>query len=95
MPSFLCPTNVSPYPKGKVVPFETTLGHEGWLPKKAGTYSVVVSLRLGLEPKVGLTPSGAHSTSDTYATIRAEVTVKIVDSGSVRRLSILSSFPIH
>ena len=95
MPSFLCPTNVSPYPKGKVVPFETTLGHEGWLPKKAGTYSVIVSLRLGLEPKAGLTPSGAHSTSDSYATIRAEVTVKIVDSESVRRLSILSSFPIH
>jgi hypothetical protein len=73
-----CPISATPYPKSRVVPFETTLGHEGWLPNHPGTYTVVVTLIpwLGSDEGRGLV---VRPVPKEYATIQSDVTLHIAD----------------
>ena len=69
---------LKPYPKGTVIPVERTLGKEGWLPNRPGTYIVVLNW-------APCTPSNKkHSGKKNgtemkpYATVEATATIHIV-----------------
>jgi len=68
---------ILPYPKGELFPLETTLKSEGWLPKRTGTFTVVVkwSPAQGSEAKDGRFPRVSRK---PYAITRASATIRIV-----------------
>jgi hypothetical protein len=71
---------LTPYPKGKAMSFETTLGHEGWLPKHPGTYTVVVALIPWLKSKNESDTPGIRAVPNGYAIVQSEVTLHIIES---------------
>jgi hypothetical protein len=69
-----------PITKGKVIPIERTLGGEGWLPNKVGTYNVVITWAPCASAKNP--PSEARNQSadlKTYAVVHSSATIHIVD----------------
>ena len=77
-----CPI-MSAYPKGSVVPIETTLANEGWLPKHSGTYTVVVTLIPWLDSPAGTGHSMVRALAKDYS-IQSEVVLHLVDRDSTR-----------
>jgi len=80
--TMFCPI-MSAYPKGSVIPIETTLANEGWLPKHPGTYTVVVTLIPWLDSPAGTGHSLVRALPRDYS-IQSEVVVHLVDRDSTR-----------
>jgi hypothetical protein len=74
---------MSAYPKGSVVPIETTLANEGWLPKNSGTYTVVVTLIPWLDSPARTGHSMVRALAKDYS-IQSEVVLHLVDRDSTR-----------
>lgn len=66
------------YPPGKLVPLERSLKHEGWLPKRPGTYTLIVSWPTSTSSSSN-EESGLRSSADLkpYATAQAAATFRI------------------
>jgi len=80
---------LEPYPKAKVIPLERSLDREGWLPNRAGTYTVIVTWKPWDGPNVQpVVVSGEMSPqpeivapiAKPYADVRATATIYIVGS---------------
>lgn len=82
-PGSVCLNTVSPYPKGKAVPYEATLGQEGWLPNRPGTYTVVIRLIPWIESRIDSTvPSLVRPAPQNYANVYSAATLHIIDRRS-------------
>lgn len=70
-----------PVGKGKVIPIERSLGAEGWLPRRPGTYTVVVSWATCSGPGPGNDASSSPPAAKlkAYAVARATATINVVD----------------
>jgi len=73
-----------PFPKGKVIPIERTLGNEGWLPNHPGSYTVVVTWAPCTGPASIATGIGAANELKTYAVAHAVATIHIVDNNALQ-----------
>jgi hypothetical protein len=79
-------SELRPYEKGKIVPFERTLRGEGWLPNRVGTYTVAITWApwdgpSKSAPLVDLPISRISATTEvTYAVARATAIIHIVGS---------------
>jgi hypothetical protein len=73
-----CPVWDAPLPRAIVIPYETTLGKEGWLPSRPGTYTVIVTLIpwVGSDEGHGVVFRRAPEDS---ATIQTEITLHIIN----------------
>lgn len=69
-----------PFPKGKVVPLERTLGSEGWLPNHPGTYKVVITWAPCVGSNKSTSKAGASAKSKPYAVARAMATIHVIGS---------------
>lgn len=67
-----------PIAKGKIIPFERSLGAEGWLPNHPGTYNVVITWAPCFAPKKGASAKGRHGDLRTYAVVHAMATIHVV-----------------
>ena len=73
-----CPVWDTRLPRAIVVPYETTLGKEGWLPTHQGTYTVTVTLIPWVGSDEGHGVVFRRAPQD-YATIQTEITLHITD----------------
>ncbi len=67
-----------PYAPGKVVALERSLGAEGWLPTRPGTYTVVVTW--GVAKDAAAAVEGSPPALKPYATVRALAVFRVVEA---------------
>lgn len=70
---------VEQFPKGKVVPFEATLGRDRVLPKHAGTYEVTATFTPWLTSKDASGATVMSPATQTGPPVQSVVTIHIVD----------------
>jgi hypothetical protein len=70
-----------PVAKGKVVPIEQSLGAEGWLPSRPGTYTLIVMWATCSGPKLKRdgSPQKLNAKMRPYAVAHATATIHIVE----------------
>ena len=66
--------------KGKLIPIERTLGRQGWLPNRSGTYTIVITWAPCAGPKNVVSSAPEQSTDlKPYAVVQATTTIHIVN----------------
>jgi hypothetical protein len=66
-----------PFAKGKIVPMERSLGTEGWLPNRPGTYTIVVTWAPCVGPNADSSNASPPAELKTYAVAYAASTIQV------------------